>query len=227
MTGTKVKICGLSEAVTMDAALEAGAAMVGLVSFENSPRHVDRAHAAVLADQARGRAQIVVLTVDADDHELAVIVENVRPDWLQLHGHEGAARIEAVKTRFGVPVIKAVGIADAEDAMRARDLSAVADLVLLDAKPPKGATRPGGLGTAFDWSVLHAFSGTTFMLAGGLTPHNVIEALQQTHAAYVDVSSGVETAPGAKDTALIRRFVANVDHFNAENSAQKPARQAV
>jgi phosphoribosylanthranilate isomerase len=202
-----IKICGLSTAETMEAALTAGADMIGLVSFPPSPRHVDTAAAAVLADQARGRAEIVLLTVDADDATLAALVTAIRPDWLQLHGRETPARVVEVRRRFGRPVMKALGIRDEADLAATADY-AVADRLLFDAKPPKDATRPGGNGLAFDWRLLAKLDPRLrFMLSGGLDPDTVTEAVRIARPLGVDVSSGVERAPGDKDPALIAAFV--------------------
>jgi phosphoribosylanthranilate isomerase len=209
MTSLCIKICGLSDAATLETALEAGADMVGFVNFPKSPRHVALDKMAALADQARGRAQIVVLSVNAEDGELDALNAAVRPDWWQLHGAEDAARVQAVQARFGRPVMKALGVGTREDVVAAQAFFGVADRVLLDAKPPKDATRPGGLGQAFDWSLLDALEpDKSFMLSGGLTPDNVAQAVEATGAQGVDVSSGVESAPGQKDAALIKTFVA-------------------
>lgn len=205
----RVKICGLKTAETMAAALDAGAAMVGLVFFAPSPRNVDLATAAALADQARGRARIVALLVDADDDLIARIVAQVRPDLLQLHGNETPARVGEVRRRFAVPVMKAIKVATADDAASAVAYRGIADLILFDAKPPKGADRPGGHGAKFDWSVIEAVGADAdFVLSGGLTPENVGAAIRATGATAVDVSSGVESATGVKDARLIAAFVA-------------------
>lgn len=210
MSDVCIKICGLSEPETLESALTAGADMIGLVSFPKSPRHVDVEAMAQLAEQARGRAQIVILTVNADDELLATLNKAVHPDWWQFHGREDAARIESVRSRFGRPVMKAVGVGSAEDVAIANQFAQVADRLLLDAKPPKTATRPGGLGEVFDWAILHSLDrSAAFMLSGGLTPANVADALASTRAGGVDVSSGVESAPGVKDKALIEAFIAN------------------
>jgi phosphoribosylanthranilate isomerase len=211
MSDICIKICGLSEPDTLEAALTAGADMIGLVSFPKSPRHVDVDAMAQLAEQARGRAQIVILTVNADDALLAALNKKIHPDWWQFHGQEDTARIETVQARFGRPVMKAVGVGSREDAALANRFAMVADRLLLDAKPPKDATRPGGLGEVFDWTILQSLDpSVAFMLSGGLTPANVADALAQTHASGVDVSSGVESAPGVKDKALIEAFIATV-----------------
>ena len=209
MSSTTVKICGLSTPDTLDAALDAGAEMVGFVCFPKSPRHIDLSTMIALAEQARGRADIVVLTVNATDADLRTLNEAVKPDWWQLHGSEDADRIRAVQSRFGRPVMKAVGVGCADDVSAANALGQVADRLLLDAKPPKDATRPGGLGTPFDWSLLDALDRQRpFMLSGGLSPATVGDAIEATGADGVDVSSGVESAPGIKDVDLIRQFIA-------------------
>lgn len=209
MTSLCIKICGLSEPATLETALEVGADMVGFVNFPKSPRHVALDKMAALADQARGRAEIVVLSVNASDEELEALNAAVRPDWWQLHGAEDTARVQAVQSRFGRPVMKALGVGTPEDVDTARAFFGVADRVLLDAKPPQDATRPGGLGHVFDWSLLDALEpDVPYMLSGGLTPDNVAQAVEATGAQGVDVSSGVESTPGQKDAALIKTFVA-------------------
>lgn len=209
MSSTTVKICGLSTSETLDAALDAGADMVGFVSFSRSPRHLELSAMAELADQTRGRAEIVVLTVNATDTLLGALSEAVKPDWWQLHGSEDADHIKAVQSQFGRPVMKAVGVGNADDVAAASAFGKVADQLLLDAKPPKDATRPGGLGASFDWSLLDALDRQKpFMLSGGLSPANVGEAIAATGAHGVDVSSGVESKPGVKDVDLIQQFIA-------------------
>jgi phosphoribosylanthranilate isomerase len=204
-----VKICGLKTPEALDAALQAGADLVGFVFFPPSPRNVgfDAAHA--LGARARGRAGKVALSVDADDALLARIVETLRPDLLQLHGSEPPERVSAVKRRFGLPVMKALPIAEASDLAAVPAYAAVADRLLFDARPPRDATRPGGLGRRFDWRLLEQVeSPIPFMLSGGLDAGNVAEALTITRAPAVDVSSGVERAPGEKDPEKIRTFIA-------------------
>ena len=204
-----VKICGLSTPETVDAALAAGADMIGLVFFPPSPRFVATDAAAPLAAQARGRAEVAVLTVDMDDDGIAAIVDTVRPDWLQLHGHEPPEQVAALKRRFGLPAMKAIGVREPADLAAVAPYRGVADRILLDAKPPKGATRPGGNAVAFDWAILDGFDpGLPWMLSGGLDPSNVGAAIARTGAPGIDVSSGVETAPGRKDAGLIAAFVA-------------------
>lgn len=203
-----VKICGLSTEDTLAAALDAGAERVGFVFFPRSPRAVTPARAATLAALARGRAAVVALTVDADDAALAALVETVAPDMLQLHGSESPERVAAVRRRFGLPVVKVLGIAAAADLAPVPAHAAVADEIMFDAKPPKGAVLPGGNGVAFDWRLLAALDlSVPFMLSGGLGSHNVGEALRVTRAPAVDVSSGVETAPGVKSPDLIAAFI--------------------
>jgi phosphoribosylanthranilate isomerase len=203
-----VKICGLSTPETVDAALDAGADMIGLVFFPPSPRAVSLDVATPLAARARGRAAVTVLTVDMDADGIAEIVAAVRPDWLQLHGHEPPEQVAALKRRFGLPAMKAIGIREPSDLAAVEPYRGVADRILLDAKPPKGATRPGGNALAFDWAILDGFApGLPWMLSGGLDPANVGGAIARTRPPGVDVSSGVETAPGRKDAALIAAFV--------------------
>jgi len=203
-----VKICGLSTAEALDVALDAGADMVGFVFFLPSPRHVSLEAVRPLGLRAHGRAQKVALTVDATDDTLAAIVDALAPDMLQLHGRESPERVAAVKARFGVPVMKALPIAGRDDLAPIRDYRNVADRLLFDARAPREATRPGGLGKAFDWHLLENLDrGLAFMLSGGLDADNVAEALGITHARAVDVSSGVERAPGEKDPDKIRAFI--------------------
>ena len=203
---TRVKICGLSTGETMQAALDAGADMVGLVFYSKSPRNVSLEQAAALALQARGRAQIVALVADADDALLKSIVNAVRPDYLQAHGSETPERVADITRLFVVPVIKAIKVKEPADVASARAFKDVAELMLFDAKAPEGLL-PGGNGLSFDWNLLKGKDGQ-FMLSGGLNPENVAEAIHLTRAPIVDVSSGVETAPGKKDISLIRTFIA-------------------
>lgn len=205
---SKVKICGLKSIGAMSAALDACADYVGLVFFPPSPRNISIADAVPLAGMARGRSAVVALTVDADDALIGEIVAAIRPGIVQLHGSETPRRAGEIRARFGVPVMKAVKVATREDAALARDYRDAADIVLFDAKPPKGADRPGGHGAVFDWSVLAGVKDEVpFMLSGGLTAANVAEAIAATGAPAVDVSSGVESAPGVKDPDLIRAFI--------------------
>lgn len=203
-----IKICGLSTSGSMAAALDAGADMVGLVFHPKSPRYVAPPAAAELAGQARGRAAVVALVVDADDGLLEEIVGALRPDWIQCHGRETPARLDEIRALSGARVMKAVGIASAADLDAIAVHRGAADLILLDAKPPKDAAYPGGHGRAFDWSILAALDrASPFMLSGGLDPANVAQAIAMARPWGVDVSSGVERAPGVKDVERIRDFV--------------------
>ncbi|MCL7464920.1 phosphoribosylanthranilate isomerase [Phaeovulum sp. NW3] len=205
----RVKICGLTEPSAVAAAVAAGAAYLGFVFFPKSPRNLAIAQARALAlDVPMGVAK-VALVVDADDATIAAILDQVPIDMLQLHGHESPDRVAQVRARFGLPVMKAVGIAEPADLDRLPAYEAVADQILVDAKAPKGAALPGGNGLAFDWRLIAGRKwDKPWMLAGGLTPDNVAAAVRLTGARQVDVSSGVESAPGVKDGALIRAFVA-------------------
>jgi phosphoribosylanthranilate isomerase len=203
-----VKICGLSTPDTLDVAIEERADMVGFVFFPPSPRHLAFDAARVLGKRVRGRAQKVALTVDADDALLDAVVESLRPDMLQLHGKEPLARVSGLKQRFGLPVMKAIPVETRGDLSVVAGYAAVADRLLFDARAPREATRPGGLGKSFDWRLLENLDpGIPFMLSGGLDPGNVGDALCVTRAPGVDVSSGVERAPGEKDPDKIRAFV--------------------
>jgi phosphoribosylanthranilate isomerase len=217
-----IKICGLSTPDALDAALEAGADMVGFVFFEPSPRHLGLEAARALGARVRGRAKKVALTVDASDDALARIVEALAPDVLQLHGRETPDRVVMVRTRFGRPVMKALPIARREDLGPIRIYDKVADRILFDARAPREATRPGGLGQPFDWHLLENLDqNLSFMLSGGLDAANVAEALAITRAPAVDVSSGVERAPGVKDPDKIRAFVRAVRAAEAGLAQQK------
>jgi phosphoribosylanthranilate isomerase len=203
-----VKICGLSTRETLDAALDAGADMVGFVFFPPSPRHIRLETARELGRQVRDRAQKVALTVDADDATLADIVEALQPDILQLHGRETVARLRDIKQKFGLQVMKALAVETAADLASLPLYAAAADRILFDARAPKEATRPGGLGAVFDWHVLENLDlKLPFMVSGGLNAGNVAEAVRVTRAGGVDVSSGVERAPGIKDPEMIRGFI--------------------
>ncbi len=203
-----VKICGLSTAEALDVALDAGADMVGFVFFPPSPRHLSYDAARPLGARVRGRAQKVALTVDANDAVFDALVEALRPDMLQLHGKESPARVTALKKRFGLPVMKAIAVEAKADLAAVAAYAGVADRLLFDARAPREATRPGGLGKTFDWRLLENLDpGMPFMLSGGLDAGNVAEALRVTRAPGVDVSSGVERAPGEKDPDKIRAFI--------------------
>lgn len=204
---TLVKICGLSSPETLLATIAAGADMAGFVFFEKSPRHIDLETARTLGALAQGRLSKVSLTVDAGDDALDEIVGALAPDMLQLHGAESPARVGAVKARFGLPVIKAIGVATAADLAAARAYEGVADVLLFDAKPAPDAAVPGGAGVSFDWDLLRNINTKNWMLSGGLDPENVAEALRRTGAPAVDVSSGVERVRGVKDSDKIAAFV--------------------
>ncbi|MFV0281040.1 MAG: phosphoribosylanthranilate isomerase [Rhodoblastus sp.] len=204
-----VKVCGLLTRPALEAALDAGADMVGFVFFGPSPRNVSLSDAASLAPLARGRARTVALTVDADDRLIDAISRAINPDILQLHGSETPARAADLAARTNKEIIKALGVTDRADLAVAATYAQACDYLLLDAKPPKDATRPGGNGLAFDWDILDGFDpGKPWLLSGGLTPDNVADALRRTGAPGVDVSSGVENAPGVKDEAKIAAFLA-------------------
>jgi phosphoribosylanthranilate isomerase len=218
-----VKICGLSTPEALDVALEAGADLVGFVFFPPSPRHLDFDAARALGARAQGRAHKVALSVDADDAFLDAVVEALRPDMLQLHGKEPPARVAELKQRHGLPVMKAVAIEAARDLSAVPAYLHVADRIIFDARPPRDATRPGGLGRPFDWQLLQALDlGIPFMLSGGLDAANVAEALRITRAQAVDVSSGVERAPGEKDPDKIRAFIRAAREADARLSSSPP-----
>ncbi|MBL1255370.1 phosphoribosylanthranilate isomerase [Methylocystis sp. Sn-Cys] len=207
MSDTLVKICGLSSPETLLATIAAGADMAGFVFFEKSPRHIDLETARTLGMLASGRIRKVALTVDADDDALEAIVDHLEPDLLQLHGRETPARVAAVKARFGLPAIKAIGVATAEDVAAAQSYEDVADILLFDAKPAPDAAIPGGAGVQFDWDLLRNISAKHWMLSGGLDAENVAQALRRTGAPAVDVSSGVERERGVKDAGKISAFL--------------------
>jgi phosphoribosylanthranilate isomerase len=203
-----VKICGLSTRETLDVALDAGADMVGFVFFPPSPRHLSLEKARELGKQAKGRAVKVALSVDADDATLANIVEVLQPDILQLHGKETVARVRDIKQKFALQVMKALAVETPADLAHLPGYAAVADRILFDARAPKQATRPGGLGAVFDWHVLENLDlKLPFMVSGGLNAGNVAEAVRVTRAGGVDISSGVESTLGIKDPDMIRAFV--------------------
>ncbi len=203
-----VKICGLSTRETLDVALGAGADMVGFVFFPPSPRHLSLETARALGKQAKGKAAKVALTVDADDAILSNIVETLQPDLLQLHGKETTARVRDIKAKFSLPVMKVIAVETAADLALLPGFARVADRILFDARAPKDATRPGGLGAVFNWHVLEKLDlKLPFMVSGGLNADNVAEAVRVTRAGGVDVSSGVESAPGIKDPEMIQKFI--------------------
>ena len=203
-----VKICGLSTRETLETALDAGADMVGFVFFPPSPRHVSLELGRDLGRQVNRRALKVALTVDADDATLDNIMDALSPDIFQLHGKESVARLRDIKQKFGRPAMKALPVETSADLAVLPGYAAVADRILFDARPPKDATRPGGLGAPFDWHLLENLElKVPYMVSGGLHAGNVAEAVRLTRAGGVDVSSGVESAPGVKDPELIKAFI--------------------
>ena len=207
--GPAIKICGLSTPETLNAAIKAGVELVGFVFFPKSPRHLSFETAAALGKLAANRSVKVALSVDADDALLDAITTHLKPDMLQFHGSESPARVAEAKARYGLPVMKAIGISGPADLAALAAYNGVADRILFDAKPPKGADLPGGNGLTFDWDILTGIRlKAPFMLSGGLEPANVAEAARRTHAPAVDVSSGVEFQPGVKDPARMAAFVA-------------------
>ena len=202
-----IKICGLSTAETFDAALDNGASHVGFIFFAKSPRNVSPEIAGRLRQAAKGRAQAVAVTVDASDAFLDAIVAAVEPDMLQLHGKETPERVAEVKARYGLPVMKAFSIREAQDFNAIEPYRGVANRLLFDAKPPAGSELPGGNGVSFDWRLLAGLDASVdYMLSGGLNAANIGDALRLANPPGIDISSGVESAPGVKDAALIENF---------------------
>jgi phosphoribosylanthranilate isomerase len=203
-----IKICGLKSLDMLDVALENSADMVGFVHFAKSPRHLTLEQGAPLLDHARGKALRVALMVDPDAATLETVITAWKPDILQLHGEESTARIEHIRADYGLPIMKAMGVATEQDLNTAQIYEAKADYLLLDAKPPPNALHPGGNGLTFDWSLLHHFTPSKpCLLSGGLNADNVEIAIRITKLTGIDVSSGVESAPGVKDAAKIIAFI--------------------
>lgn len=205
----EAKICGLSTPETVDAALAAGAAFLGFNFFAKSPRYVTTDLAARLAQPAQsGPAKVVAVTVDPDDNLVDEIARVLKPDMIQLHGHESPARVSEIKARTGLGVIKVLSVSDASDIDAAAAYEGLVDHLMFDARPPKGSDLPGGMGAQFDWDLLagRRYS-RPYFLAGGLDPWNLSEAVRRSGAPMVDVSSGVERGPGLKDPALIQAFL--------------------
>jgi phosphoribosylanthranilate isomerase len=216
----EIKICGLKTDAALDAALIGGASHVGFIFFPKSPRYVEPEDAGRLREAARGKALAVAVTVDADDVLLDRIVSAMEPDMLQLHGHESPARVAAIKAYYGLPVVKAFSVRTASDLAAIEAYRDVADRFLFDAKPPKGSELPGGNGVAFDWSLLAAVpSGTDYFLSGGLNAQNIGAALRIASPPAIDISSGVESAPGVKEPALIEAFFRAVDDARKHRAA--------
>jgi phosphoribosylanthranilate isomerase len=202
-----IKICGLKTDEALAAALAGGASHVGFIFFPKSPRYVEPAEAGRLRRAASGKAKAVAVTVDANDAFLDEIVAKMQPDMLQLHGTETPARVAEIKVRYGLPVMKALSVSEPADLERIKPFIGVADRFLFDAKPPKGSELPGGNGIAFDWRVLAGLdAGVDYMLSGGLNAANIGDALRLANPPGIDISSGVESAPGVKDPALIEQF---------------------
>lgn len=202
-----VKICGIKTPEILETAIEAGADVVGFMHFQRSPRHVDLEMLPELISQARGRVETAVVLVNPDN-SCVMEIAALSPDWIQLHGPETPHRVEAIRDEAGIAILKAIPIGGPDDVAAVQGFADVADRLLLDAKPPKGADRPGGLGVPFDWNLLEALDpNLPFMLSGGLTPATVGDAIRKVRPMGVDASSGLETAPGVKDAALIRDFI--------------------
>lgn len=203
-----IKICGIRDSAILESTIEAGADMVGFMHFERSPRHVDIETLQVLISQARGRVETCVILVNPDN-SCVMEVAALSPDWIQLHGPETPHRVETIREEAGIAILKAIPIGNADDVASVASFADAADRLLLDAKASKGAERPGGHGAAFDWSLLKALDpGLAFMLSGGLTPQTVGDAIRTVRPMGVDVSSGVESAPGEKRADLIAAFIA-------------------
>jgi phosphoribosylanthranilate isomerase len=202
-----IKICGLRTEEALAAALAGGASHIGFIFFPRSPRNIEPAEAGRLRRLASGRAKAVAVTVDADDAMLDAIVKAVTPDVLQLHGSESPARVNEIKARYGLPVMKALSVRDKSDLGRVSEYAGAADHILFDAKPPKGSELPGGNGEAFDWRLLADVDPAIgYMLSGGLSAANIAEALSIARPSGIDISSGVESAPGVKEVRLIEAF---------------------
>jgi phosphoribosylanthranilate isomerase len=214
-----IKICGLTTPVALDAALDAGADLVGFVFFPPSPRHIGFEAARVLGERVQNRARKVAVSVDATDEHLQKYISALKPDFLQLHGKETPERVAVIRSRFGLPVIKALPISERADLSSVHLFGKVADLLMFDARAPRAASRPGGLGQPFDWRLLENLAlDVPFVVSGGLDAGNVAEALRIARPDGVDVSSGVERAPGEKDAEMIRTFIRT-----ARDAARRPA----
>ena len=202
-----IKICGLKTEEAVQRAVDRGATHIGFIFFEKSPRNIEPDIAGRLADAVRGSAKVVAVTVDADNDDLDEIIALLKPDILQLHGHETPDRVLTIKAIYGLPVIKALPVREADDLAAVEPYIGIADRFLFDAKPPKGSDLPGGNGVSFDWTLMHSLDeGVNYMLSGGLNKDNIAEALAVTRAPGIDVSSGVESAPGVKDLDMIDAF---------------------
>jgi phosphoribosylanthranilate isomerase len=221
-----IKICGLKTPAALDAALEAGADFVGFVFFPPSPRHVGFEAARTLGERVNDRARKVAVSVDANDELLKSCIAALKPDLLQLHGRETPERVAVIRSRFGLPVMKALPITARADLSSVHQYAKVVDLLMFDARAPREATRPGGLGKAFDWHLLeHLALDVPFVLSGGLDTGNVAEALRITRPDGVDVSSGVENVPGEKDVEKIRAFIRAAREAEAKLPPRSDARR--
>ena len=211
-----IKICGLKTEAAVDRAIALGASHIGFIFFPKSPRNIEPSDAGRLAERARGRAKIVAVTVDADSDTLDEIVDQLSPDMLQLHGSESPERVLTVKAVYGLPVIKAFSVREADDLRKIDPYIGIADRFLFDARPPAGSALPGGNGVSFDWNLMHLLDGgVDYMLSGGLNKDNLAEAIRLTGAPGIDASSGVESAPGVKDLGLMDAF------FEAARNAER------
>lgn len=208
----RIKICGLKAPETIKASVDAGADFLGFNFFKKSPRYISPEDSAELAKLVPSPIKKVAVVVDPDNELLQAIYENLRPDFIQLHGNESPTRAVAIRETFQTPIIKAIPVSEPKDLKQAELYKDIAMYLLFDAKPPKDAVMPGGLGKTFDWNILttnHKPQTTPFFLSGGLTPQNVAEAIHITQPYGVDVSSGVESSPGVKDSAKIIEFIQN------------------
>lgn len=214
-----IKICGLKTQEAVDLAVARGATHIGFIFFEKSPRHIDPMSAGILAEKVRGKTKIVAVTVDADNEELEEIIAYLKPDVLQLHGNETAERVLNVKAVFGLPVMKAFSVRTVDDLRKVKAYEGLADRFLFDAKPPAGSELPGGNGVSFDWDIMAALDeGVDYMLSGGLNMENVGKALSVTRAPGIDISSGVESAPGVKDLNKMNAFFDAVEKWQTSAS---------
>lgn len=214
-----IKICGLKTQEAVDLAVGRGATHIGFIFFEKSPRHIDPMSAGILVEKVRGKTKIVAVTVDADNEELEEIIAYLKPDVLQLHGNETAERVLNVKAVFGLPVMKAFSVRTVDDLRKVEAYEDLADRFLFDAKPPAGSELPGGNGVSFDWDIMAALDeGVDYMLSGGLNMENVGKALSVTRAPGIDISSGVESAPGVKDLNKMNAFFDAVEKWQTSAS---------
>ncbi len=214
-----IKICGLKTPETVERSVELGATHIGFILFPKSPRNIEPVDAGSLADRVRGKVKTVAVTVNADNDQLDEVIELINPDILQLHGSETADRVLNIKAIYGLPVMKALSISTADDLKKLDAYEGIVDRFLLDAKAPKGSDLPGGNGVSFDWRLLDALDDNVdYMLSGGLHKDNVADAIQLTRCTGIDLSSGLESAPGVKDLAKIEAF------FEAAHKAIAAAR---